>query len=61
MLDTEVIIVLMHLYEVHFHKDNRGADLISDVLPIGRPWYAEPNAISNAIGYAQLTADPRTP
>jgi hypothetical protein len=23
------------------------------VLPFGRLWYAEPNAISNAIGYAQ--------
>jgi hypothetical protein len=23
------------------------------VLPFGRLWYGEPNAISNAIGYAQ--------
>jgi hypothetical protein len=23
-------------------------DLISDVLPFGRPWYGEPNAVSNA-------------
>ena len=30
-----------------------GVDLISDVLPFGRLWYGEPNAISNAIGYAQ--------
>jgi hypothetical protein len=27
--------------------------LISDALPFGRLWYAEPNAISNAIGYAK--------
>ena len=34
-------------------NDKRGFDLISDVLPFGRLWYGEPNAISNAIGYAQ--------
>jgi len=28
--------------------------LISDALPFGRLWYAEPNAISNAIGYAKF-------
>ena len=33
-------------------KDKRGVDLISDVLPFGRLWYGEPNAVSNAIGYA---------
>jgi hypothetical protein len=26
--------------------------MISDALPFGRLWYGEPNAISNAIGYA---------
>jgi hypothetical protein len=26
---------------------------MSDALPFGRLWYAEPNAINNAIGYAQ--------
>jgi hypothetical protein len=31
-----------------------GVDLISDVLPFGRLWYDEPNAISNAIGCAQF-------
>jgi hypothetical protein len=31
----------------------RGVDLICDVLPFGRLWYGEPNAASNAIGYAQ--------
>ena len=33
-------------------KDHRGVDLISDVLPFGRLWYGEPNAVANAIGYA---------
>jgi hypothetical protein len=31
-----------------------GVDLISDVLPFGRLWYGEPNAISNAIGLVFL-------
>ena len=43
----------MHVYEVRPRKDKRGVDLISDVLPFGRLWYAEPNAASNAIGYAK--------
>jgi hypothetical protein len=29
-------------------------DLISDPLPFGRLWYAEPDAVSNAIGYAKF-------
>ena len=41
-----------HIYEVRPRKDKRGVDLISDALPFGRLWYGEPNAISNAIGYA---------
>jgi hypothetical protein len=40
--------------EIHPRKDKRGVDLISDVLPFGRLWYAEPNAISNAIGYEKF-------
>jgi hypothetical protein len=28
-------------------------DLISDALPFGRLWYADANAIANAIGYAE--------
>ena len=43
-----------HVYEVRPRKDKRGADLISDVLPFGRLLYGEPNAIENAIGYAQF-------
>jgi hypothetical protein len=35
-------------------KDHPDVDLISDVLPFGRLWYGEPNAISNAIGYAKF-------
>jgi hypothetical protein len=34
-------------------KDKRGVDLISDALPFGGLWYAGPNAIDNAIGYAK--------
>ena len=42
-----------HVYEVRPRKDKRGVDLISDALPFGRLWYGEPNAVANAIGYAQ--------
>jgi hypothetical protein len=35
-------------------QSHRGVDLISDALPFGRLWYGEPNAISNAIGYAKF-------
>ena len=38
-----------HLYEVRTRKDYRGVDPISDVLPFGRLWYGEPNAVRNAI------------
>jgi len=37
-----------HAYEVRPRKDKRGVDLISNVLPFGRLWYAEPNAVSDA-------------
>jgi len=42
-----------HVYEVRPRKDKRSVDLISDALPFGRLWYAEPNAVSNAIGFAK--------
>jgi hypothetical protein len=42
----------MHLYEVRPRKDRRGFDLMFGVLPFGRLWYGEPNAVGNAIGYA---------
>jgi hypothetical protein len=35
-------------------KDKRGVNLISDVLPFGRLWYGEPDAVNNAIGYAKF-------
>jgi hypothetical protein len=35
-------------------KDHRGVDLISDALPLSGLWYGEPNAVSNAIGYAEF-------
>jgi hypothetical protein len=44
----------MHACEVRPRKDHRGVDLISDVLLFGRLWYGEPNAITNAIGYANF-------
>jgi hypothetical protein len=31
-----------------------GVDLISNVLPFGRLWYAGPEAVANAIGYANF-------
>jgi hypothetical protein len=43
-----------HVYEIRPRKDKGGVDLISDTLPFGRLWYAEPNAISNAVGYAKF-------
>src|SRR5215216_4931171 len=43
-----------HVYEARLRKDDRGVDLISDALPFGRLWYGEPDAISNAIGYAKF-------
>jgi hypothetical protein len=42
----------MHTYEVRPRTDRPGVALISEVLPFGRLWYGEPNAVSNAIGYA---------
>ena len=44
----------MHAYEVRPRKDKRGFDLTSDALPFGRLWYGGPEAIENAIGYAQF-------
>jgi hypothetical protein len=44
----------IHSYEIRPRKDRRGVDLISDALPFGRLWYGEPDAISNAIGYAKF-------
>src|SRR5207247_1114942 len=40
--------------EATARSDKRGVDLISDALPFDRLWYGEPDAISNAIGYAKF-------
>ena len=37
------------VYEIRPRNDKRGVDLISDALPFGRLWYAEPNAASAAV------------
>ncbi len=37
---------------VRSRKEHHGVNLVSDALPFGRLWYGEPNAVSNAIGYA---------
>ena len=36
---------VMYVYEVRPRKDKRGVDLTSDILPFGRLWYGEPNAV----------------
>jgi hypothetical protein len=36
------------IYEVRPRSDKRGIDLISDALPFGFLWYADPNAIGHA-------------
>jgi len=43
-----------HVYDVRPCSDKRGVDLISDALRFGRLWYGEPDASSNAIGYAKF-------
>jgi hypothetical protein len=43
----------MHVYEIRPRKDKRGVNLISDALPFRRLWYGGPNAVANAIGYAE--------
>ena len=43
-----------YVYEIRPRKDKCGVDLIFDALPFGRLWYAEPNAASNAVGYAKF-------
>jgi hypothetical protein len=44
----------MCAYEIRPRKFKRGVDLISDAPPFGRLWYADPNAINNAVGYAKF-------
>ena len=42
-----------HIHEVRPRKDKRGVDLISNVLPFGRLWYGDANAVADAVGYVQ--------
>jgi hypothetical protein len=46
--------VSTHVYEIRPRADKQGVDLICDVLPYSPLWYAGPNAISNAIGFAKF-------
>jgi hypothetical protein len=39
-----------HVYEIRPRTDQRGVDLISDVLPFGRLWYEMPD---HAVDYAK--------
>ena len=43
--------VSIHIYEVRPRTDQRGVDLISDVLPFGRLWYTKPD---DAVDYAKF-------
>jgi hypothetical protein len=48
---------IKHVYELRPRKDKRGVDLIFDALPFGRLWYAEPNAVANAISVKLAAPD----
>jgi hypothetical protein len=45
-----------HVYEVRPRADKGGVDLISDALRFGALWYAGPNAVSNALGFAKFNS-----
>ena len=51
----------INAYQICPGKDRRAVDLISDALPFGRLWYAERDAVANAIGYAKFTVDQMKP
>ena len=40
-------VAFIHVYEVHFGKDKRDVDLISDSLLFGRVWADWPEAVAN--------------
>jgi hypothetical protein len=44
---------MSHVYEIRPRKDHGGVVLISDALPFGHLWYDGPQAVANAIGYAE--------
>jgi hypothetical protein len=43
-----------HVYEIRPRADHHGVDLMSDALRFGSLWYAGPNAVSNAVGFAKF-------
>jgi hypothetical protein len=51
---TYVVTLRQNCRRVGESRQPSGVDLISDALPFGRLWYGEPNAVSNAIGYAKF-------
>jgi hypothetical protein len=51
---TDAMTGSAHVYEIRPRRDHRGVDLISDALPFGRLWYGEPNAVTNAVGFAKF-------
>jgi hypothetical protein len=54
LLAGGAMITSQQAYEIRPRKDRRGVNLICDVLPFGRLWYGEPNAVANAIDYAKF-------
>jgi hypothetical protein len=48
------VVMSVEAYEVRQRSDKRGVDLVFDALPFSRLWYGEPNAASNAMGYAKF-------
>ena len=53
-IKMRVVSTKMHAYEVRPRKDHRGIDLISDARHFSRLYYGEPNAVSNAVDYANF-------
>ena len=49
------VVHAMDVYEVRSRTDKRGVHLVSDALPFGRLWYAESNAMSNAIRFEKFS------
>ena len=49
-------VAFIHVYEVHFGKDKRGVDLISDSLPFGRVWHDWPEAVAKQLAMRDSTA-----
>ena len=52
---------ISHVYDVRPRKDKRGVDLLSDALPFGRLWSDEPQAMANAVAYAEFFSSSHRP